>query len=131
MVRIDADVNIDGPPVLRRGLAERLLIRAMDRAERAMAEDARDRVKSGFNAAIRHQTPIYVPGIHVEQRGDAYAVVDGGQVYSWWLEGTGSRNRPRPGFPGYHVWERVAAQVPPLFWRAVDRAASALARRLA
>lgn len=130
MFRMHADVDLNGPPILRRGDAARWLERAADRAERAAADQAKGRVVSGFNAHIRHQTPIYVPGIHVEQRGDAYAVTDRGQVYNYWLEGEGSRNFPVTSFRGYYVWRDVGAMVPSLFHRVLDRTIGALARRL-
>lgn len=43
--------------------------------------------------------------------GDLKAQVDAGSarqganvVYASWVEGTSTRNRPKPGFPGYHMF---------------------------
>ncbi len=131
MISFSARVDLGNSLILRRGGgAERLLARMLDDAEREAAEVAEREIVSRFDRRIRHQTPIYVPGIHVERMGEGYGVTDGGQPYNYWLEGTGSRNRARPGFPGYHVWSQVAQVWPRRAQRLVERAVDRIVRRL-
>jgi|SRR5688572_21315684 len=130
MIEFDARVDLGSALVLRPGAPQALLTRAVDDAEREAAEDAHRQVVERFDRRIRVQTPVYVPGIHVERMGEGYGVADGGQPYGHWLEGTGSRNRPRPGFPGYAVWRQVAQIWPRRAERLVQRAVDRIVRRL-
>ena len=64
----------------------------------------------GTSANFRTRTPYYETRVTTERvSGEVSLVSDQGVVYGPWLEGVGSRNRPRPGFPGYWFW-RAAKQ---------------------
>jgi hypothetical protein len=58
---------------------------------------------------IKWPTPYYWNQIRAVPAGAGWEVNDGGVIYGPWLEGEGSRNRARPGFPGYGA-RRQAAQ---------------------
>jgi hypothetical protein len=58
---------------------------------------------------IRVPTPYYWTTIRAMPAGAGWVVRDGNVVYGPWLEGEGSRNRGRPGFPGYRA-RRKATQ---------------------
>lgn len=64
-------------------------------------------VVSLLKSSIKNPTPHYWNTIHIQPVGAGWEVTDTNAVYGPWLEGTGSRNRARPGFPGYHSFERA------------------------
>lgn len=74
----------------------------------ALAEDAENIVLRNLGNSLRFPTGYYESRISTrELTSTRYEVHDGGVVYGPWLEGTGSRNRPRPGFPGYWSFKKA------------------------
>lgn len=61
-----------------------------------------------LKSSIKNPTPYYWNQIRAIPSGAGWEVNDGGVIYGPWLEGTGSRNRGRPGFPGYRAMRRTS-----------------------
>lgn len=102
------DIRMTGP--LFDGRAARAMDRACDDARDEVAAYAEERVLMGTSANFRTRTPYYETRVTTERvSGEVSLVHDQGVIYGPWLEGVGSRNRPRPGFPGYGFW-RLAKQ---------------------
>lgn len=121
---MSVDVDFTGP--LFDGRAERAIERACDDARDDIAAFAEERVLMGTSANFRTRTPYYETRVTTERVSAEVSLVhDQGVVYGAWLEGVGSRNRPRPGFPGYHFWRAakmaVAARGPQIAEIAVRR----------
>lgn len=76
---------------------------------RSVTQFAFESVSSILAASIKNPTPVYQTLITIDGRlGDRWRVTDqGGVVYNYWLEGTGSRNFPVTGFRGYHAFQRA------------------------
>jgi hypothetical protein len=118
------DVTFEGP--LFDGRAARAMQDAADDAREAIAEFAEEHALSLMGANFRNPTGYYESRVETTRvSADTSLVHDNGVVYGPWLEGVGSRNRPRPGFPGYHHWRQtktlVAARGPMIADRAVQR----------
>lgn len=96
-----------------------------DEIEQEVALEAGTTLIDALEARMRHPTGYYVSQIDVEPYAGGYRVWDQGVIYGPWLAGRGSRNRPRPGFPGYRHWriasERVRAMAPEITRRVVNR----------
>lgn len=107
-MRLVVEVDIRGP--IADGRAVRELDAALEDAVEAVARQAYANVMGILNAEIRNPTPYYETQITVDRAGADRVVHDRGIVYGPWLEGVGSRNRPRPGFPGYHAFRRATQQ---------------------
>ncbi len=107
------------------GTAAALSRQMTDEVEQEIALAAGVRVIDELNRVMKHPTGHYVSQIDVEPYAGGYRVWDQGVVYGPWLAGRGSRNRPRPGFPGYRHWRRtseyVRARAPEITRRVVNR----------
>lgn len=102
------DIDFQGP--LFDGRAERAIEDACDEARDNISDFAEERVLMGTSANFKTRTPYYETRITTTRVSSEVSLVnDQGVVYGPWLEGVGTRNRPRPGFPGYHFW-RAAKQ---------------------
>jgi hypothetical protein len=118
------DIDFQGP--LFDGRAERAIERACDDAHEDVAAYAEERVLMGTSASFKTRTPYYETRITTTRvSSEVSLVTDQGVIYGPWLEGVGSRNRPRPGFPGYGHWRKakqaVAARGPQIAEIAVQR----------
>ncbi len=127
---VEVDVSLDGP--LFRDIQRNAAVDAFLReAARDVTSQLYSEVMGNLNASIREPTPYYETQITVTRNGDGGGRVhDRDIVYGPWLEGTGSRNRPRPGFPGYasfrRAYQQVKPQVPRLVQAALRRAIARL-----
>jgi hypothetical protein len=96
-----------------------------DEIEQEIALEAGTTLIGALEARMQHPTGYYVSQIDVEPYAGGYRVWDQGVIYGPWLAGRGSRNRPRPGFPGYRHWriatERVRQLAPEITRRVVNR----------
>lgn len=106
MYILDIDGSVGGPLVDGRAL------KAHDEYVQDVAKVVAKRgerlVVSLLKGSIKDPTPHYWNTIHIVPTGaGGWIVTDTNAVYGPWLEGTGSRNRARPGFPGYHSFERA------------------------
>lgn len=87
------------------GRAARAMQDACDDARDDVAAYAEERVLLGTAANFRTRTPYYETRVTTERvTAEVSRVHDQGVVYGAWLEGVGTRNRARPGFPGYGHW---------------------------
>lgn len=120
------DIDFRGP--LFDGRAERAMDQACDDARDDIAAFAQERVLAGTAANFKTRTPYYETRVTTDRvTAEVSLVHDQGVVYGPWLEGVGSRNRPRPGFPGYGFW-RAAKQATVL--RGPELAEAAVRRHL-
>jgi len=104
----DVDITISGP--LFDGRAAREFAAYADEAREDIAEFAEEHVLNLMGQAFRHPTGYYESNVMTERASaDVSRVHDSGVVYGPWLEGVGTRNRARPGFPGYFHWRRTKA----------------------
>lgn len=102
------EITFEGP--LFDGRAERAIEDACDEARDNLADFAEERVLLGTAMNFKTRTPYYETRITTTRVSSEVSQVDDqGVIYGPWLEGVGSRNRARPGFPGYHFW-RAAKQ---------------------
>jgi hypothetical protein len=118
------EIEFRGP--LFDGRAERAMERAADEARDDIAAYAEERVLMGTSANFKTRTPYYETRVTTTRVSSEVSLVnDQGVIYGPWLEGVGSRNRERPGFPGYHFWrtakQAVAARGPQIAEAAVRR----------
>jgi hypothetical protein len=93
----------------------RLINRRMDVASeeisKQLAEKGKDMVLGHLAAVLVNPTGYYESQITAEPTGVMYRVSDSDVVYGPWLEGVEGRNKPRPGFPGYHTFRIVKGQL--------------------
>lgn len=109
MYTLDIDGSVRGP--LTDGRAERVHDEYVQDVSRVVAQRGARLVVSLLKSSIKNPTPRYWNTIHIEPTGaGGWTVVDNNAVYGPWLEGSGSRNRARPGFPGYASF-RLAGQM--------------------
>lgn len=110
MVAYEFKVKLSGPVVEGRAPA---IVHAM--AEAALTELAdytRFEVLMQLDRVLQHPTGYYESQVRPERVAiDTYSVNDSNVIYGPWLEGVGSRNRPRPGFPGYHTFRTVRGRM--------------------
>jgi hypothetical protein len=100
------DIAMTGP--LFDGRAARAMQDAADDAREAIAEFAEEHALMLMGANFRHPTGYYESQVITTRvTADTSRVHDQDVVYGPWLEGVGSRNRPRPGFPGYRHWRQT------------------------
>lgn len=111
------------------GMAGPIISRGCDEAERDIAHEGADRVRSRLAVVLRHPTGRYMSHISVVERGGSSEVTDRGIIYGPWLEGTGSRNRTTR-FKGYATFRRVAQTLDRDAARLADPAIDRAARRL-
>lgn len=108
MYILDIEGNVSGP--LTDGRALRAHDEYVQDVSKVVARRGARLVVSLLKSSIKNPTPHYWNTIHIEPLGSGWQVVDNNAVYGPWLEGTGSRNRARPGFPGYASF-RLAGQM--------------------
>ena len=73
-----------------------------------LADYTRFEVLTQLDRVLQHPTGYYESQVRPQRVAiDTYSVNDSNVIYGPWLEGTGSRNRARPGFPGYHTFRIV------------------------
>ena len=91
--------------------ADKRLLDAMNQGILRMALVTEQRVKEPMVKGHGVLTGHLRRSVSGELVGDLKAQVDAGSarqganvVYASWVEGTSTRNRPRPGFPGYHMF---------------------------
>lgn len=110
MVAYGFKVRLSGPVVEGRAPA---IVHAM--AEAALEEVAdytRFEVLMQLDRVLKHPTGYYESQVRPERVAvDTYSVNDSNVIYGPWLEGVGSRNRERPGFPGYHTFRIVRGRM--------------------
>lgn len=118
------DIEFRGP--LFDGRAERAIEDACDDARDDIAAYAEERVLLGTSMNFKTRTPYYETRVTTTRVSSEVSQVDDqGVIYGPWLEGVGSRNSQRPGFPGYHFWraakQAVAVRGPQIAEAAVQR----------
>jgi hypothetical protein len=118
------EVTLRGP--LFDGRAERAMQEAADDAREDIAQFGEEHALALMGANFRRPTGYYESRVETTRvSADVSLVHDNGVVYGPWLEGVGTRNRDRPGFPGYRHWRQtktlVAARGPVIAERAVQR----------
>ena len=91
--------------------ADKRLLDAMNQGITRMALVTEQRVKQPMVKGNGVLTGHLRRSVSGELVGDLKAQVDAGSarqganvVYASWVEGTSTRNRPKPGFPGYHMF---------------------------
>lgn len=92
------------------GRARRAAKDYCDAAEKAVADEGVDAVRSAGAANFRNSTGAYVSGLRAERRGDDSVITDGGSRYGPWLAGTSARNASS-SFGGYDHWEQATADL--------------------
>ncbi|MDJ0460584.1 hypothetical protein [Streptomyces sp. H27-C3] len=118
------EITMTGP--LFDGRAARAMQSAADDAREDIAEFAEEHALTLMGGSFRHPTGYYESRVITTRvAADTSLVHDQGVVYGPWLEGVGTRNRARPGFPGYRHWRqsKQLAQLrgPAIADRAVQR----------
>lgn len=104
----DVEITMTGP--LFDGRVARELAAYSDEAREQIAEFGEEHVLNLMGMTFRNPTGYYESNVKTEQASaDVSRVHDSGVVYGPWLEGVGTRNRPRPGFPGYEHWRKTKA----------------------
>lgn len=109
MFVLQMDGSVRGP--LPDGRAEKALEEYVQDVSKVVAQRGARLVVSLLKSSIKNPTPHYWNTIHIEPLGSGWEVTDTNAIYGPWLEGTGSRNRARPGFPGYHSFRRAGQQL--------------------
>lgn len=107
MIELDYEFEKRGP--FTDGRAERALHDYVQDVPKVVAREGAKLWTSLLKRFIRNPTPYYWNQIRAVPAAGGWAVTDGGVIYGPWLEGEGSRNRARPGFPGYRA-RRMATQ---------------------
>ena len=97
-----ADVIARGP--VFDGTADMRLQLGLNQAREQFAEEGMEHLRDRARGAFRNPTPIWWTRLRTEHRGFSSWIRRPGLPYDYWLEGRGSRNRGRPGFPGYGIW---------------------------
>jgi hypothetical protein len=120
----DVEITISGP--LFDGRAAREFAAYADEAREQIAEFGEEHALNLMGQSFREPTGYYESNVMTERvSADVSRVHDSGVVYGPWLEGVGSRNRPRPGFPGYEHWRKtkalLAVRAPEMAQRLLDR----------
>lgn len=107
---ITPSITFDFDGALFRGEEGAIIQEYIRDATDEIASQALANVHMYLNSSIQNPTPYYETQIIKERAMDTVIVHDRGIIYGPWLEGTGSKNRPRPGFPGYHSFRRARQQ---------------------
>jgi hypothetical protein len=118
-------VKLSGPVVEGRAVP---VVHAM--AEAALVELAdytRFEVLMQLDRVLQHPTGYYESQVRPQRVAvDTYSVNDSNVIYGPWLEGISSRNRARPGFPGYHTFRTVRGRMA----QKADQVAEAAVQRM-
>ncbi|MFD5509110.1 hypothetical protein ACFWIB_15215 [Streptomyces sp. NPDC127051] len=120
----DVEITVRGP--LFDGRAAREIADYVDEAREQIAEFSEEHVLNLMGTSFREPTGYYESHVMTERASaDVSRVHDSGVVYGPWLEGVGTRNRPRPGFPGYEHWRKtkalLALRAPEMAQRLLER----------
>lgn len=114
-----SEIKIDYETIGRlfNGELPRLIDRALNDAQREVAQDALAQVQFNLDRSIRQPTPYYETQITMQNVAEDIVVHDRRIVYGPWLEGTSERNRTTR-FKGYASFRRARqttqARVPQL-----------------
>ena len=109
----------EGPLLTNEGaIAQELLAKMKLEIVQAVSHQALAEVHRLLNERIQHPTPYYETQLMVELvptdiSTTTMVVHDRGIIYGPWLEGVSKKNRPRPGFPGYHAFEETTKTITP------------------
>ncbi|MGW3135897.1 hypothetical protein [Streptomyces sp. NPDC001139] len=118
MVSYGIKVTLKGPTV--EGRAPEIVHLMAEEALKEIADYTKFEVLMQLDRVLVNPTGYYESQVRAERVAvDMYSVNDSNVIYGPWLEGVGSRNRARPGFPGYHTFRTVR--------RSVERKADAVA----
>lgn len=105
MADYSVEIDVSGPLFDERAQV------AMDEFVRNLEDDVAEegvRVVRGLLATVlRHPTGAYERSVTWERRTSFSTVIGDRLIYSWWLEGVGSRNAPVTRFAGYHTLRRA------------------------
>ncbi|NUS00591.1 MAG: hypothetical protein HOV67_35660 [Kribbellaceae bacterium] len=106
MASFGMNLRLKGPVVEGRGPA---IVKAMTEiALHEVADYTRYEVLMQLDSVLVNPTGYYESQIVSDPVApDIYSINDSNVIYGPWLEGIGSRNRDRPGFPGYHTFRTV------------------------
>lgn len=106
MASFGINVRLTGPIVEGRGPA---IVKAMTEiALEEVADYTRYEVLMQLDSVLVNPTGYYESQVISDRVAPGvYSINDSGVIYGPWLEGVGSRNRDRPGFPGYHTFRTV------------------------
>lgn len=102
------DVDTSGPMFNRQ--ADRVVERATERAEAAVAERGVTLVRSRLGQVLQRPTGYYASRISAVSYGGSHLTTDRGVVYGPWLEGTSRRNQTTR-FKGYRTFRIVGQQL--------------------
>lgn len=110
MVSYGLKVTLKGPTV--EGRAPAIVHLMAEEALKEIADYTRFEVLMQLDRVLQHPTGYYESQVKAERVAvDTYSVNDSNVIYGPWLEGIGSRNRARPGFPGYHTFRTVRGRM--------------------
>lgn len=120
----DVEIVMTGP--LFDGRAAVALDEYADDLREYLAEYAEEHALNLMGLTFKHPSGYYESQVMTERASaEVSRVHDSGVVYGPWLEGVGTRNRPRPGFPGYEHWRKtkdaLAARAPEMAQRLLER----------
>lgn len=125
MVAYGFQVKLHGPVV--EGRAPAIVHTMAEAALTELADYTRFEVLTQLDSVLQHPTGYYESQVRPERVAvDTYSVNDSNVIYGPWLEGIGSRNRDRPGFPGYHTFRTVRGRMT----RKADAVAEAAVHRM-
>lgn len=110
MVSYGFKVALKGPTV--EGRAPAMVHLMAEEALKEIADYTKFEVLMQLDRVLVNPTGYYESQVKAERVAvDMYSVNDSNVIYGPWLEGVGSRNRPRPGFPGYHTFRMVRTRM--------------------
>lgn len=125
MVSYGLTVTLKGPTV--EGRAPAIVHLMAEEALKEIADYTRFEVLMQLDRVLVNPTGYYESQVKAERVAvDTYSVNDSNVIYGPWLEGIGSRNRARPGFPGYHTFRTVRGRME----RKADAVAEAAVQRM-
>lgn len=104
---ITVDVDATGPIFDRR--ADAISDQIVDDVADAVGKEANNMVQARLSQVLRHPTGRFQSQI-ATNRAFQSRVIHSDIIYSWWLEGTGSRNRTTR-FKGYATFRLVKQEL--------------------
>lgn len=102
-------IDRDGP--LFDGRAALAAAGYADEIEQVIAEVGVHKARTRMSQHFVAPTGWYESHVRADKMFDGWEIHDSGIVYGPWLAGIGSRNRPRPGFPGYPHWWQARGDI--------------------
>lgn len=124
-MRIDVDTQTSGP--LFDGRALQALRDFVDEAPYEIAEKGTGIYLGVLHPQLKAPTGYLESQVRAERVAFATSRIwDGGVIYSWWIEGVGSRNFPVTRFRGYASYRKAT---PAVQAQAVPTAEALLRRR--